>query len=128
MYFAERLGHAPAGCVARRGQRANPEPRKPSRDCRVSTLRRSMHICLATGGALVAESATVVSPICAAADLRLVTLIEAHGEAQDVAPEILAQAFFAAVEARKACNQGQVETAIKLYESISLRAVVSRSQ
>ena len=85
-------------------------------------------ICLATGGALVAESATVVSPICAAADLRLVTLIEAHGEAQDVAPEILAQAFFTAVEARKACNQRQVETAIKLYESISLRAVVSRSQ
>jgi hypothetical protein len=32
------------------------------------------------------------------------------------------------MEARKACNQGQVETAIKLYESISLRAVVSRSQ
>src|SRR5262245_60431981 len=85
-------------------------------------------ICLATGGALVAESATVVSPICAAADLSLVTLIEAHGEAQDVAPEILVQAFFTAVEARKACNQGQVETAIKLYESISLRAVVSRSQ
>jgi hypothetical protein len=82
----------------------------------------------ASGGAVVAESATVVSPICAAADLRLVTLIEAHGEAQDVAPEILAQAFFTVVEARKTCNQGQVETAIKLYESISLRAVVSRSQ
>src|SRR5215467_8482495 len=77
-------------------------------------------IFLSTGGALVAESATVVSPICAAADLRLVTLIEAHGEAQDVAPEILAQAFFTVVEARKTCNQGQVESAIKLYESIPL--------
>jgi hypothetical protein len=39
----------------------------------------------------VGESATVVSPICATADLRLTTLIEAHGEAQEVAPEILAQ-------------------------------------
>src|SRR4029450_11891218 len=43
--------------------------------------------CLATAGATAAESATVVSPICAAADLRLTTLIEAHGEAQDVAPK-----------------------------------------
>jgi uncharacterized protein YjiS (DUF1127 family) len=85
-------------------------------------------ISLATGGALVAESATVVSPICAAADLRLVTLIEAHGEAQDVAPEILAQAFFTVVEARKTCNQGQVESAIKLYESISLGAGIPHSQ
>src|SRR5262245_45712727 len=44
-------------------------------------------ICLAMAGPTVAESATVVSPICAAADLRFVTLIEAHGEAQDVAAE-----------------------------------------
>jgi hypothetical protein len=85
-------------------------------------------ISLATGSALVAESATVVSPICTAADLRLVTLIEAHGEAQDVAPEILAQAFFTVVEARKTCNQGQVESAIKLYESIPLGAGIPHSQ
>jgi Domain of unknown function (DUF1127) len=85
-------------------------------------------ICLATGGALVAESATVVSPICAAADLRLITLIEAHGEAQDVAAEILAQAFFTVVEARKTCNQGQVESAIKLYKSIPLGAGIPDSQ
>ena len=84
-------------------------------------------IFLSTGGALVAESATVVSPICAAADLRLVTLIEAHGEAQDVAPEILAQAFFTVVEARKTCNQGQVESAIKLYESIPLGTGIPHS-
>jgi uncharacterized protein YjiS (DUF1127 family) len=85
-------------------------------------------ICLATGGALVAESATVVSPICAAADLRLTTLIEAHGEAQDVAAEILAQAFFTVMEARNACGQERVEEAIKLYESIPLRAAISHSQ
>jgi len=85
-------------------------------------------ICLAAGGALLAESATVVSPICAAADLRLMTLIEAHGEAQDVAAETLAQAFFTVVEARKTCNQGQVESAIKLYESIPLGAGTPHSQ
>lgn len=85
-------------------------------------------ISLGAGGALLAESATVVSPICAAADLRLMTLIEAHGEAQDVAAETLAQAFFAVVEARKICNQGQVESAIKLYESIPLGAGTPHSQ
>ena len=69
-----------------------------------------------------------MSPICAAADLRLTTLIEAHGEAQDVAPEILAQAFFTVLEACKACHQQQVEEAIKLYESIPLRDATSHSQ
>jgi hypothetical protein len=85
-------------------------------------------ICLATAGATAAESATVVSPICAATDLRLTTLIEAHGEAQDVAPEILAQAFFTVMEARKTCHQEQVEEAITLYESIPLRDAISHSQ
>jgi uncharacterized protein YjiS (DUF1127 family) len=92
---------------------------------RASLLSIAASICLATGGTTVAESATVVSPICAAADLRLITLIEAHGEAQDVAAEILAQAFFTVMEARKACNQGHVEPAIKLYESVPLPAVTS---
>jgi hypothetical protein len=77
-------------------------------------------ICLATDGATAAESVTVLPPICAAADLRLITLIEAQGEDQDVAAESLAQAFFTVMEARKACNQGQVEAAIKLYEGIPL--------
>jgi len=85
-------------------------------------------ICLATAGATAAESATVVSPICMAADLRLTTLIEAHGEAQDVAPEILAQAFFTVMEARKACHQEQAEEAIRLYESILLPDSISHSQ
>jgi hypothetical protein len=82
-------------------------------------------ICLATAGATAAEPMTVPSAICIAADLRLVTLIEAHGEAQDVAPEVLAQAFFTVLEARKVCNQGQVEAAMELYRSIPLRSVIS---
>ena len=79
----------------------------------------------AASGAPAAEATTVPSAICNAADVRLVTLIEAHGEAQDVAAETLAQAFFTVLEARKACNQGQVEAAMKLYESISLGPVTS---
>lgn len=80
-------------------------------------------ICFATGCATAAETTT--SPICMAADLEFVMLIEAHGEAQDVAAEILAQAFFTVLEARKACNQGQVEAAMRLYESIPLRPIAS---
>jgi hypothetical protein len=83
-------------------------------------------ICLATDGATGAESATLLPEICATADLRLTILIEAHGEAQDVAPETLAHAFLAVLEARRACNEGRVEAAIKLYESIPLGAGISR--
>jgi hypothetical protein len=85
-------------------------------------------ICLAAAGATTAESARVLPPICAAADPWLVTLIEEHGEAQDVAPETLAQAFFTVVEARKACNLGQVEAAIKIYEGIRLDAATSHGE
>jgi uncharacterized protein YjiS (DUF1127 family) len=81
-------------------------------------------ICLPIAGAMAADR---VHWDCLAADLRLTTLIEAHGEAQDVAAETLRQAFFTVMEARKACNQGQVEAAMKLYDSIPLRPVISKA-
>jgi uncharacterized protein YjiS (DUF1127 family) len=81
-------------------------------------------ICLPIAGAMAADR---VPWDCLAADLRLTTLIEAHGEAQDVAAETLRQAFFTVLEARKACNQGQVEAAMKLYDSIPLRTVISKA-
>jgi hypothetical protein len=79
-------------------------------------------ICLAFGGAMAAEN---IAAVCLQADLRLTTRIEAHGEAQDVAGEVLAKAFFTVLEARRACNQGHVETAMKLYDSIPLGPVMS---
>ena len=45
-----------------------------------------------------------------------------------MAAETLAQAFFTVIEARKACNAGQLEAAMKLYESIPLREVMPRTQ
>ena len=63
-------------------------------------------ICLATDALRAAESTTLLPQICAAADLRLMMLIEAHGEAQDVAAETLVQAFLVVLEARRACNGG----------------------
>jgi hypothetical protein len=79
-------------------------------------------ICLAFVGAMAAEN---IPEVCLEADLRLTTRIEAHGEAQDVAGEVLAKAFFTVLEARRACNQGHVETAMKLYDSIPLGPVMS---
>lgn len=79
-------------------------------------------VCLAFGGAMAAEN---IPEVCLEADLRLTTRIEAHGEAQDVAGEVLAKAFFTVLQARRACNQGQVETAMKLYDSIPLGPVMS---
>jgi hypothetical protein len=85
-------------------------------------------ICLAAAGVSAEESTAVVSLLCAAADVRLVTLIEAHGEAQDVAAETLAKALFTVMEARKACNRGEVEAALELYDSIPLDAASPREQ
>ena len=83
---------------------------------------------LATYGAMAAGSTTLLPQICVAADIRITMLIEAHGEAQDVAAETLAQAFLTVLDARRACNEGQVDAAMQLYESIPLGDGMSRSK
>ena len=85
-------------------------------------------VCLVTEDAMATGDVTTLSLTCAAADLRFMTLIEAHGEAQDVAAEILVRSFLTVLKARKACNEGQVEAGIKLYESIPLGPGISRGQ
>ena len=57
---------------------------------------------------------------CAERDLQSVMLIERHGEAQDIAGEVLAQAFFTVMRARKACRQGREQDAFAIYDSIKL--------
>jgi len=57
---------------------------------------------------------------CAERDLQYVILLERHGEAQDIPGEVLAQAFFTMMRARKACRQGREQDAFALYDSIKL--------
>jgi hypothetical protein len=57
---------------------------------------------------------------CAARDLKIVLLIEAHGEAQDVPAEELRQAFFTMAEARAACAAGRTDEALAIYDGISI--------
>jgi hypothetical protein len=57
---------------------------------------------------------------CAERDLQYVILLERHGEAQDIPGEVLAQAFFTMMRARKACRQGREQEAFAIYDTIKL--------
>jgi len=61
------------------------------------------------------------SPTCASRDLQFVILLEQHGDAQDVAADRLADAFFTALQARAACAEGRAAEAIMIYDSIAFR-------
>jgi len=116
-----RLGAAGIGRTAALNRQTRPKRR--GRRLWIAVVRLAgASICLAFGGAMAAES---IPEVCLEADLRLTTRIEAHGEAQDVAGDVLAKAFFTVLQARRACNQGHVETAMKLYDSIPLGPVMS---
>jgi len=67
-----------------------------------------------------ASKQNLTTKACAERDLQYVTLIERHGEAQDIAAEVLAQAFFTMTRARKACRQGREQEAFAIYDSIKL--------
>lgn len=85
---------------------------------------------LATSAVLVAFGAasSSIAPVCAARDLDVITLIEQHGMAEDVAPDRLAHAAMAMFAARQACEVGRTEKAVALYDGIigSLGAMVSQ--
>jgi hypothetical protein len=75
-----------------------------------------------TFGALAGDTArpNLTTRACAERDLQYVILVERHGEAQDVASDVLAQAFFTMMRARKACRQGHEQDAFALYDTIKL--------
>lgn len=55
---------------------------------------------------------------CAMRDIEVVTLIEDHGEANDIAPEQLAKAALTQMDARVACSNGHMEDGMALYNDI----------
>ena len=58
------------------------------------------------------------TPACADRDLKVITLIEAHGEARDVAPAALGAAGLAHLQARSSCLSGDEAAALAIYDSI----------
>ena len=75
-----------------------------------------------TFGALAGDSVrpNLTTRACAERDLQYVMHIERHGEAQDIAGDLLAQAFFTMMRARKACSRGHEQDAFALYDTIKL--------
>jgi hypothetical protein len=73
-------------------------------------------------GVLAGDAArpNLTTRACAERDLQYVTLLERHGEAQDIPGDVLAQAFFTMMRARKACGRGREQDAFALYDSIKL--------
>ena len=55
---------------------------------------------------------------CALTDLRVLTLIESHGESEDIRANRLSHAFIAMMKARAACAAGRVDEALEIYDSI----------
>jgi hypothetical protein len=77
-------------------------------------------------GAIAAEPGGITQ--CALRDLQLVTSIEARGEAQDVPGGKLAAAFFAVVEARRACDAGRIDEALAVYDGIVIALAEARKE
>jgi len=70
-------------------------------------------------GASAANAAEATDrTLCATRDLRLVNALEAHGEAQDVAANVLREVFFTMAKARTACAAGRVSEALAIYDAI----------
>jgi hypothetical protein len=59
---------------------------------------------------------------CAARDLKLLTAINEHGEAQDLPADDIRNAFFALVKARGVCAAGRVEEALAMYDGVVMGA------
>lgn len=81
---------------------------------------------LAPNAAVAADRAG--SPVCAARDLNLVTLIEHLGEAKAVPGERLAEAFFTMTNARELCRAGRVKEALAVYDGIAITPVQSAAK
>jgi len=96
------------------------------RTCHLIAIEAAIVVGLVVKISFFSSSAPVAAgveskAICAARDLQFVTLLEDHGEAQDVAADRLAEAFFTAMKARAACAQGRVAEAVAIYNSIVFR-------
>jgi hypothetical protein len=101
---------------------ARQDTNHPQTSFRSALFRAIPAACLwaVVGTAMTPDTASAYTEACAKRDLQLVILIEARGNAQDVAPERLANAVRIMTWARAACAQGQEREALAIYDSIDL--------
>jgi hypothetical protein len=55
---------------------------------------------------------------CAEPDLKAIALIEAHGDAWDLPPDVLGQAGLAQLAARLACLAGRIDEGLLRYDEV----------
>jgi hypothetical protein len=68
--------------------------------------------------AVAQEPSPTIPTICATREAAVITLIEDHGMADDVAPEKLTAAFEAMLDARATCYAGWTERAVEQFDAI----------
>jgi hypothetical protein len=85
---------------------------------------KSITHCILAGAAALAVAIPAAAqaqsfpPECARRDVQIVTLLEEHGEAQDIPGDVLFEAFWTMKRARDVCYAGAVPEALALYDSI----------
>jgi hypothetical protein len=93
----------------------------------IQRLVGAASMCVLAFGAVLAEPSHTLATECALREIKVITLIEDHGAADDILSDKLAAAGAALFEARSICYQGRVAEALALYDSIlSLGPVVAK--
>jgi hypothetical protein len=100
-----------------------PEDRRIAR--RIYLAMLTVYVCavLLLAAAVKLSAVAAERPVlaeCAKSDLKILTMLGEHGEAQDVPGDAIAAAFFSMVKARQACAAGNVAEALAIYEGISV--------
>lgn len=73
------------------------------------------------GEAAQNRSDTEVARDCASHDLSAWSLIEQHGEVASLRPQLVGEAFFEVMDARRACLAGRSEAALAIYARVIAR-------
>jgi len=100
-----------------------PEDRRIARRIYLAMLAAYLCAILLLGAAVKLSAVAAERPDlaeCAARDLKVLTAIGEHGEAQDVPADVIAAAFFSMVKARTACAAGNTTEGLAIYDSIEL--------
>jgi hypothetical protein len=89
-------------------------------------LASAVVVATAGPGAAADEQSGAFATACALKEIKVITLIEDHGEAKDLPSDSLGDAGLAMLRARAACYEGRVSEALALYDGIlNLGPVVS---
>ena len=81
-------------------------------------LAAAVLTCAAASPAAAEEQADSFPTSCALREIKVITLVEQHGEAQDLPSDRLLDAALTMLRARSICAEGRVRDALALYDGI----------